>query len=170
MKVVFRMTRDLLLAVHRDLSRPHEHASERVGFIFCGVGALPNSGIVIVARSYHKVEDDHYVHDDTVGAVIGEQAFRQILQATYRRPASVFHVHRHEHRGRPVPSLIDTQESAKFVPNFWHVAPKVPHGFLLLSLDNHAGWVWPSPSQSVAPISHFLIAGGRSNNSTEKHS
>src|SRR5690349_908086 len=99
MKTALRITQDLLRHLHTDLSRPHPFASERVSFLSCRPASLRNNGVVLLGAASHAVLDDDYVEDNTVGAMLGGSAFRRILQHAYNTPASIFHVHRHEHRG-----------------------------------------------------------------------
>jgi hypothetical protein len=74
MKIVFRIERKLLDRVRADLRRPHPFAHERVGFISAKVGALPADGLTIIAVDYHPVDDDHYLKDPRVGAMMGSAA------------------------------------------------------------------------------------------------
>jgi hypothetical protein len=37
---------------------------------------------------------------------------------------------------------VDLRETAKFVPDFWHVRPHLVHGAIVLSLDSAAGLCW----------------------------
>lgn len=71
----------------------------------------------------------------------------------------MFHVHMHEHWGRPWFSHIDSRESAKFVPDFWNVRPEFPHGALVLSLDSVSGLCWMSQLNKPIRISKFSIVG-----------
>lgn len=161
MRILFRLRQDLLADIHQDLSRPHPFAAERAGFVTCGAGALPGSGLVLMAAEYHSVADTDYVSDSRVGAMLGPGAFRAILQIAYRRPSAIFHIHRHEHRGKPVPSQVDRRESRRFVPNFWHVCPHHPHGILVLSHDSIAGLVWVPGSRQQKWINEFTLVGER---------
>lgn len=159
MKLTFRITGQLLDAVHADLNRPHPFAAERVGFLTCGVGALPGDGLAIYAAAYHPVPDEDYVEDRRAAAMLGPRAFRNMLQTAYRDPASVFHVHRHDHSGPPFPSRTDETESARFVPDFWKVCPNHPHGIIILSHDSVYGRVWHPTSREILPLTGYKIVG-----------
>lgn len=159
MNLTFRITDLLLRTIHTDLSRPHAFAAERVGFLTCGVGALPGSGLAIYASTYHPVIDEDYVDDRGVAAMLGPAAFRRILQLAYREPTSVFHVHRHDHDGLPSPSHVDERESARFIPDFWKVCPNHPHGILVLSLNSMYGRVWHPYSREILPFTAYKVVG-----------
>ena len=150
MKLVFRIERKLLERIRADLRRPHPFAHERVGFISAKAGALPADGVTILAVDYHPVADDHYLNDPRVGAMMGSAAISKALEIAYGAKASMFHVHLHEHAGTPRFSSTDTRESAKFVPDFFKVAPKMPHGALVWSHDRAVGRCWlPATRQPV---------------------
>lgn len=161
MTLQFRITDQLLRAIHTDLDRRHPFAGERVGFLTCGVGQLPDDGLAIYAAVYQPILDEDYVEDPRAAAMLGPGAFRKMLQQVYQRPASVFHVHRHDHRGKPFPSNIDQSESRKFVPDFWKVCPHHPHGILILSLDAMYGQVWRPGREDIRPFDCCLILGDR---------
>ena len=159
MKTAFRITRNLLAAIYSDLSRPHPFAAERVGFISCAVGDLPGHGLVLLAQDFHPVADRDYVDNPTVGAMMGSAAIRSALQLAYNQQVSMFHVHRHEHDGRPWFSRVDLRESARFVPDFWKVRPGFPHGAIVLSHDSMAGLCWDPQKGSPSPISEMSVVG-----------
>jgi hypothetical protein len=159
MKTSFRITDTMLRTIHTDLDRPHKFAAERVGFVTCGVADLPNAGLEFYAGAYHPVADEDYLEDDTAGAMLGPAAFRKMLQFAYRHPSAVFHVHRHEQRGRPSPSRMDDVESRKFIPDFWKVCPRHPHGILILSLDSIYGRIWHLDRQTVSPLDSYFVVG-----------
>ena len=125
---------------------------------------------MILAAGYDPVADDDYVEDHTVGAMMGPAAIRKALQRAYNSGAEdlgLFHVHLHGHRGMPGFSGIDLRESGKFVPDFFNVAPAMPHGAIVLSADRATGLCWRAPEQPPVPIDRFasvgapLIAWGR---------
>lgn len=142
MRTVFRITGQLLQTMRADLHRTHAFAAERVGFISCRPARLVDDGFLIVAANYHPVADEDYLDDPTVGAQMGPTAIRKALQIALTERASMFHVHMHEHRGMPRFSRVDHRESRKFVPDFFNVAPQVPHGALVLSYDSMTGLTW----------------------------
>jgi hypothetical protein len=167
MPMIFRMRGDLLHRIHIDLQRPHRFASERVGFILCRAGHLTNKGIVIMASDYQPVDDEDYLnlsHVDglEVGATMGPAALRKALQIAYNNGGcdmSMFHVHHHNHLGMPGFSQVDDRESRRFVPDFFNIAPRVPHGAIVLSDDMAYGKCWTSKPSAPVEIDRFAVLG-----------
>ena len=156
MTIIFRATSMLLADVRGDLHRPHPFAAERVGFLVCRAGRLPDYGLVLLAAGYDPVADEDYIADPSVGAMMGPTAIRKALQRAYNGGAedlSIFHVHMHGHRGRTGFSDVDDRESRKFVPDFFNVAPAMPHGAVVLSLDQAVGLCWRAPAAMPASAS-----------------
>ena len=158
MKIRLKITRSLDAQIRADLARPHEFASERVGFLRCQAGAL-RDGIILLACDYSPVLDDEYVDDRSVGARIGEAAIRHALESTYASPSATFHVHLHAHRGRPWFSRTDLRELPPVACDFFKVAPQYPHGMLLLSSDDAAGLCWSSASATPHRLHDVTIVG-----------
>jgi len=158
MTVQLRIGRKLLEAVHADLSRPHAHAAERVTFLSCRPSEIAAAGLLLIGVGVHPVAEEDYERDLTVGAMLGPGAFRQILQFAYNTSVTVFHVHRHEHHGRPWFSNFDLEEAKKYMPDFSKVRPGFPHGIIVLSHDSAAGLVWLPPS-GVVRLSRITITG-----------
>jgi hypothetical protein len=164
MKITFTFPQNILVSIHRDLDRPHKFADERVGFISCEYRAASSGGIELLAREYYPVADDHYIDDPRVGAMMGSSAIRSALQYAYQHPVSMFHIHRHEHRGCPKFSPVDARENARFIPDFWKVRPSYPHGAIVLSQDSMSGMCWTQPTMSPSPISNFVISEQQGSN------
>jgi hypothetical protein len=158
MKFQFRITQELLNRIHQDLSRPHPVAQERVGFIVCRVGAASTTQIMI-AESYVPVDDADYLASRTMGALMGPAAIRKALQHCYQTKSAMFHVHRHEHRGLPSFSPVDVRENAKFIPDFWKVAPARPHGAIVLSWDRACAAVWDPNTRAPVPLTSITAIG-----------
>lgn len=159
MRVIFRITAELLDRLRKDLQRVHPFAAERVGFISCQCASLDGTGVLILAGAYHSVEDADYIEDRTVGARIGSEALRKALQFSYHSHKSMFHVHLHEHLGRPRFSRTDTRETADFVPDFWNVQPGLPHGAIVFSHDSAVGSCWLPGSNMPVEVQEFNIVG-----------
>lgn len=159
MMIHFKITRRLLDEIRHDLDRRHAFAAERVGFISCKVGALASSGVVILAHAYHPVENDDYLNDPTVAAMMGPGAIRKAMQRAYNDNVSMFHVHMHDHLGSPWFSDIDLREAKKFVPDFWNVKPEMPHGALVLSMDSIAGLCWLPAARGSVKITKISVVG-----------
>ena len=159
MMIHFKITLALIDLIRRDLDRPHAFAAERVGFVSCRVGGLVPGGLIVLAHSYHPVEDADYLRDWTVGAMMGPAAIRKAMQRAYNEPVGMFHVHMHDHRGSPWFSQVDLAENNKFVPDFWNARPEMPHGALVLSRDSIAGLCWNPPTKRRQTIDKFTIVG-----------
>lgn len=156
--IYFKMTRRLWEMVLHDLARRHPFAAERVGFLSCKPAASPG-GLIILAADYHPVGDEDYLPDQWVGAMMGPNAIRKALQFAYNYPASMFHVHLHDHKGTPSFSKTDSRESAKFVPDFFNVQPNFPHGALIFSKDSIVGRCWYRSTEAPVWISKFTFVG-----------
>lgn len=159
MKISIRFPQELYQEIHDDLSRKHRFAGERVGFVECASGATTDGGLILLAESYHPVEDDHYIDDPYAGATINSAAFRTVLQRAYSRTISIFHVHRHEHSGVPKFSEIDIRESYKFVPDFFKVQRLRSHGVIVLSHDSAYGLCWNPGELQPVPVKEFSLIG-----------
>jgi len=105
------------------------------------------------------VSDGDYVRDPSVGAMMGASAIRKALQIALSNEVGMFHVHVHGHYGPPRFSRVDLHETAKFVPDFWHVRPQAVHGAIVLSVDSIAGLCWHPQASMPVPISEFSIVG-----------
>lgn len=159
MKILFKITDNLNRLIRTNLQTRHKFAAERVGFIACKVAEIEDGGLVILAKEYHPVADEDYIEDLSVGAMMGPDAIRKALQIAYSENMCMFHVHMHEHRGIPRFSKVDLIESAKFIPDFWNVRPKLPHGTLLLSHNAASGLCWISGSKNIMPITDITVTG-----------
>jgi hypothetical protein len=158
-QTIFRATSAFMADMRRDLSRRHAFAHERVGFITVRA-ASGADGLVLLADKYHPVADDEYEEDDTVGAMIGQEALRKALNLALLQGVGVFHVHMHLPSPRLWFSGIDLREQNKFVPDFFKVCPQMPHGAIVLNDKAAAGRVWVGPAQ-VSNIDEFNIVGAR---------
>lgn len=148
MKTQFKIMQSLLSDIRSDLTRPHSFAHERVGFISAGISAM-GEDLLILAREYRPVDDDDYLLDHSVGAMMGPKAINKALQwAIDKNGSALFHVHTHGGGKVPVYSGIDLQESAKFVPGFFKIAPQFTHGTILLSDNAIIGQVWLNQNES----------------------
>jgi len=158
MRATFKLKQDLLIEVHRDLSRPHAFAAERVAFMACRLAATPR-GICILAKNYLPVDETHYEDDPTVGAMMGSSAIRAALEYAFNHKAAMFHIHRHDHHGAPRFSAVDEREAARFVPDFLKVAPGLVHGALVLSYDRIHGQWWNPTTRTFRSIDEYVTVG-----------
>jgi hypothetical protein len=158
-RVTFKIRRKLLDEIHTDLSRPHDFAAERVGFIACTLADFPAGEIAVLAQTYLSLRDDHYEDDPSVGAMMNADAIRLALQYSYNNRAGMFHVHRHDHHGVPGFSFVDLREADKFVPDFWKVQPRLIHGAIVLSHDRMHGRWWNRKTKHARPIDEWAVVG-----------
>lgn len=158
MKVCFKITTASLTEIRSDLRRPHPFAHERVGFISAGLSAVADD-LLVLAREYRPVADDDYLNDPTVGAMMGPDAIRNALQWALQDGVAMFHVHTHGGHGIPGFSGIDLRENAKFVPDFFKVAPQCAHGAIVLSDTAAHGLIWVGRSRSNLFITSFIEVG-----------
>lgn len=159
MTVAFRATAQFLDRVRRDLVRPHAYAAERVGFISVKA-AQGHEKLVLLAQDFHPVADDDYINDPSVGAMMGPEAIRKALNVTLLQPVGMFHVHLHDHRGRPGFSRIDLREQLKLIPNFFKLRREMPHGAIVLSLDAAHGRCWLA-HDAIVDVTEFQAVGRR---------
>lgn len=160
MNVLFRATEAFMASVRRDLTRPHAFAHERIGFITTRAAAGADY-LVVLAEDYYPVADDDYVRDPMVGARIGQHALRKALNLALLAPVGVVHVHMHLLPSRRLWfSQVDLSEMRNFMPDFFKVGPKMPHGALVLSPRSAAGLVWTA-SNSVQPFAEFNFVGSQ---------
>ena len=159
MKISFRLTSILADSIRHDLRRPHPFAFERVGFITGRFGKSASGRLLVLGYEYHPVADEDYVEDHRFGALLGAEGFRKIFQIAFNQDVGVFHVHMHEHNGKPRFSGIDIREMARYVPDFFNARPTVSHGALVLSLNSISGSCWLSKKSKGVPISEFTVVG-----------
>ncbi|MGE4296486.1 MAG: hypothetical protein AB7E47_00535 [Desulfovibrionaceae bacterium] len=158
MKITFKITAALLDGIRKDLDRPHAFAFERVGFIAAGLTTVAG-GVMILAHAYRPVEDGDYIPDRTVGVMMGPEAIRKALQWAMCVRVALFHVHSHGGYGIPRFSGVDLRENAKFVPDFFKVAPQCAHGAIVLTSDAANGQIWLDRRQPCRPIDTFSVTG-----------
>ena len=158
MKVRFKITTELLVAIRIDLRRRHAFAYERVGFISAGLSASGDE-LLVLAREYRPVEDHEYLRDSSVGAMMGADAIRHAMQWAMQDGVALFHVHSHGGYGIPNFSDTDLRENAKFVPDFFKVAPQCAHGAIVLSDTAGHGQIWMGRSEPCHVINSFAEVG-----------
>jgi hypothetical protein len=159
MNIRLRALMGILREIHADLSRPHPFAFERVGFLTCGIAEFHSTELLLLAQTWHTIDDADYLNDPSVGACIGPTAFRKILQAAHQSTETILHVHRHDHRGQPAFSALDAQSMREFVPGFFNACPSRPHGAIVLSYDAGIGAIWMRPDSVPIPIHRFEFVG-----------
>ena len=132
----FRIPVSIKLKMIADLKRTHSHAFERVGFLFTKSKHLKNGSTIIIASEYIPVADEDYLRNESVGACIGANAIRKGMQGLYNRKSGCFHVHLHNHTGRPSPSGTDIKGIPGVVESFSNISGDQLNGYLILSYDS----------------------------------
>src|SRR5713101_6136892 len=110
-----RIPRGLYGRVKEDLARRHEFAYERVGFLSARLGNAAFDESLVLFTNYYPIPDDQYIEDPHSGARINSHAIRGAMQHVLDTGEGLFHVHCHEHRGKPGFSLMDLEETPRIV-------------------------------------------------------
>jgi hypothetical protein len=159
MTVEIRIQSDVLEDTRRDLRRPHAFAAERVGFFTCRPSVVGKSDLLLNVSGYQPLADEDYLRDPSVGAMMGSSGIRKALQIALSTGSSMFHVHMHEHSGVPRFSRVDVTEARKFVPDFFNVAPQMPHGIIVLSHDSAYGLCWRARTAEPVQVDTIVSVG-----------
>lgn len=157
MKIVCAWSEVIHREMHADLSRRHAHAAERVGFLTTRAVSPSPSSVVLQAVAWHSIDDADYIRDFNVGACIGPNAFRRVLEHIHFGGFGLMHVHRHDHRGQPGFSPVDWRSMQKFLPSFFNAQPKCIHGAIVLSFDSASGIARANRRGPDRTIDSFLI-------------
>lgn len=131
----FRIPEQLHKKMLSDLTRPHPFAFERVGFLFAKTINLSSSFALVIAIDYLSIDDKDYIDDKKVGAKINSNAIRAAMQGTLDKDCGCFHVHLHDHYGKPSPSFTDEKSLPGIVKSMNNIAPEHLNGFFILSKD-----------------------------------
>lgn len=158
MIITFKISGGLLAQIRADLVRPHTFAHERVGFISAGVSSV-GKNIAVFARNYRPVADENYLDDKSVGAMMSREAIREALEWSMRAGHAMFHVHTHGGDGLPSFSGVDLRENRKFIPDFFKVMSRYPHGALVLSDTVASGQIWLGRTKEPVAIDEFVVVG-----------
>lgn len=153
-----RISRLLVDQIQADLRRPHPFAFERIGFVSVAMGRAGESEVLVIAEEYFPVADDQYVRGNGVGARIGSDAIRDVMQRVHDTGRGFLHVHLHDHHGRPDFSPVDRSEQPRLVASLRVMNRTVPHGMLVLSADEAEAWLWlPNEDGPVSPRAITLV-------------
>lgn len=133
--IKFRIPEPLHKKMLSDLKRPHPFAYERVGFLFAKTVYLSSNVTLVITIDYLPVNDKDYINDKQVGAKINSDAIRTAMQFTLENDCGCFHVHLHDHSGRPSPSFTDAKSLPGIVKSLNNIAPEQTNGYLILSRD-----------------------------------
>jgi hypothetical protein len=154
MIVTIRCPRAFHAALVADLERRHEFAYERVGWVFAKSSSVAPDGTLLFPVEYVPVKDSDYVKDDAVGACFNTASIREALQHARNTGLSCLQTHLHDHRGHTSFSRVDVKTIDNLAPSFRAMAPKVPHGGLVLSRDSATARLWlpGSPASTTARV------------------
>ncbi|SRR6266446_7876817 len=145
-----RISRALYGRVKEDLARRHEFAYERVGFLSAKLGNATFDEPLVLFWNYYPVPDGQYIEDPHSGARINSDAIREAMQRVLDTGDGLFHVHCHEHRGKPGFSSMDLEETPRIVSSLQVANPMQAHGMVLLSNDYCIGRVWvPNSTEPI---------------------
>ncbi len=158
MKTTFKITRKLFESIKSDLLRPHAFAHERMGWIRCRVANLSKKHLLILAHDYYPVDDLDYIKTIKAAGMMNSAAIRKALQLALDQRVSIFHVHLHNHAGATGFSMIDREETNKFIPPFWNVRPEMPHGAVVFSKTSIAGRCWYREGK-IINVNKLVIVG-----------
>jgi hypothetical protein len=158
--ITLKISKSLAEAIKHDLMRVHPFAFERVGFIFTKLSSSKDGkNAIILATAYEPVSDEDYIDDLNVGARINSAAIRRAMQRGLSTGDGVFHVHIHDHNGKPSLSSTDRRELRPMMQSIRNAAPQSAHGLLVLSRDAaYADVLLPTSSQ-FQPIPKIIVVG-----------
>ena len=157
--ISLRIPNPLYDQIRADLERPHPFAAERVGFLFVRTGATGPGRLLLLGHAYHALVDERYIDDPEAGARIDSGAIREAMQRTLDGHGGVFHVHMHDHNGKPGYSRMDMAEQPKLIVSFQAVNPSLPHGTLILSRNNGIASAWLPGTNQPTSIKKISTAG-----------
>jgi hypothetical protein len=157
MIVTVRCPRAFHAAMVADLERKHDFAFERVGWVFAKTSATPDT-VLLFPIEYMPVKDEDYVHNDAVGACFNAASIREALQRSRNTGLSCLQTHLHDHRGHTRFSRVDTRTIDNLAPSFGAMAPKVPHGGLVLSRDSATARIW-LPNCMSSTMARVVLVG-----------
>ncbi len=160
MNIILKLANRLVEEMRSDLRRPHEFAYERVGFLYCKQSAL-RSGNLLLAVRFQPIRDDQYIADPTVGARFDSSSIRTAMQTALSEGLATFHVHLHEHSGRPHLSGTDEREMRALMPCFVNLRPDRFHGALVLSGDSATARVWGLQGVRGQPVDKIVLVGAK---------
>ncbi|MBS1501481.1 MAG: ThiF family adenylyltransferase, partial [Bacteroidetes bacterium] len=156
-KLKVRIPGELFARMQEDLRRPHEFASERVGFAYADTVRLKDGTILALFKEYRPVKDEHYLHAPRVGAKIGSSAIREAMQHVMDYGRGGFHVHLHDHYGPTGPSGTDESSLPQIVESLTHADRRLVHGLMILSRDAVFVQGQMSESPLTKPLSTIVI-------------
>lgn len=151
LKIRLRIPKSVYDNMMSDLSRQHDFAYERVGFAFATTTAVNTNTLIVTFNDYRPVKDSDYIEDESVGAKINSNAIRGSMQHCIDYHKGGFHVHIHNHMGRPIPSETDTIGLPGIVDSLMNVTDNQANGILILSKDSFYAVV------KINGYSHYVV-------------
>ncbi len=158
-RITLRIPGALYRRIKCDLERPHPFAAERIGFLFVRAGSLETNGLLLLGHGYHALADERYMDDPEAGARIDSGAIREAMQRVLDGEGGAFHVHLHDHDGRPRYSGMDLSEQPSLIRSFQIAGSTSPHGTLVLSQNNGIASVWLPGSKEPVNAGRISIVG-----------
>jgi len=167
MSVTIRYPHAFHSALVADLERKHKFAYERVGWVFAKSSLAAPGVTLLLPVEYMPVKDEDYVRDHAVGACFNATSIRAAMQHSRNTGLACLQTHLHDHRGHTAFSGIDIKTIDSLAPSFRAMAPKVPHGGLVLSRDSATARLWLPDSASsttarVVLVGFPMLFGGES--------
>lgn len=154
-----KITKSVFNYMVEDLSRQHEYAYERVGFLFINKGSLTDNDSLLLATDYIPVADENYIEDQEVGARINSSAIREILQQIYDKGQGVLHVHLHDFDGIPTFSKVDIENLRLLIPSFQNISPQTFNGALLIQNSLLNSIIWLPEEGRFERVDRITIVG-----------
>jgi hypothetical protein len=132
LNVKFRIPKALKKKINFDLSRKHNYAYERVGFVLTRTHWIDDEAIIL-AYDYKSVADDDYIEDREVGARINSSAIKQALEKAYYEKCGIFHVHSHSHLEKPLESCSDIAGIRPLIESISRIDKTQLFGYIIFS-------------------------------------
>ena len=158
MRTLIRCLRAFHSALVADLERKHEFAYERVGWVFAKSSRATPDTTLLFPVEYVPVKDEDYVPDQAVGARFNAASIRAALQHSRNTGLACLQTHLHDHRGHTSFSYVDVKTIDNLAPSFRAMAPKVPHGGLVLSRDSATARLW-LPDSTTPTMARVVLVG-----------
>lgn len=157
-----RIPKKLYDAIRSDLDRPHPFALERAGFVFGKLADESSRKPLIVLYRYAGLTDYDYVDDPNYAACFSGDVIRRTMQELRDKRSTsecAFHIHVHEHRGKPGFSKPDLLGLPPIIPSFSRAAGDGAHGMILLSDDHAISMVWLPGQAEPVLATHITVVG-----------
>lgn len=158
-EIRFKIPAEIRSGMLEDLNQPHPWAFERVGFLFTKSKHLKDGTTIILATHYRPADDERYIRDVSVGARIDSTAIRKCMQEIFEEDCGCFHVHLHDHKGRPGPSTTDLEGLPGVAQSFANISKDQLTGYLILSNDSFFAQVWDKEAKSFSAASLVSVIG-----------